>query len=392
MAIFYIFAVVFAFIGLLLWWKNPNITHQEYLIGSVVAFGLAVMFNIIAVANIHSQTSDFETRSGRVTQVEHWPSFVERWIETHTERYACGRDSKGNTTYCTRTYTTTEYDTHPERWYANRNFGKYDDSDGISEQLYNEIKIHFGEKVVNGGKQSYDHNGNLNSGDDTRYVTANDTGFIYPATITTSFENKIKASPNIFQFTKVPTNLNSRLFDWPTNPEWTHSDRLMGTARVINQFKFDQMNSRLGPIKRVNVIIIGFGNLDPIYGQYQQAKWIGGKKNDLVLTYTGGYSNTPAKTAFVFGWTESEMVKRNLSTILLKNPINDSILPLIEQEINKNYQIKDWSKFNYLTIYPKTWVYYVYFILICVSQIGIYLYFHNNWDRKNRWEHRRFYK
>src|SRR5690606_7368042 len=194
----------------------------------------------------------------------------------------------------------------------------------------------FGNSIVNGGKQNTHHGGHFDSGDNNVYVTPNETGFIYPAIITKSFKNRIKATPNIFQFAKIPTNVT--VYPYPHNGCWNESDRLFGTAAIlINKFKFDQFNASLGPLKKVNVIMIGFGGKDAMYGQYQEAAYIGGKKNDLVICYGGGSKQESAQWAYVFSWSEKDIVKRNIETILLNNPINDDILPLIGNEIKKNY-------------------------------------------------------
>ena len=317
-------------------------------------------------------------------RVEHHPAWTERWEEMHTETYACGTDSDGHTEYCTRVYYTTEYDHHPNHWEASRTFGSEDDDIIISESLYNEIKHYFGDVVKNGGNQSYDHGGAFIDGDRTIYATANDTHFLYPATKTKNFVNRIKATPNIFQFSKVPTNIV--LYGWPSNPVWNRSDRLMGTAATsIGVMAFDQLNSRLGASKKVNLIMIGVGNKENIYGQYYEAAFMGGKKNDLVMVYGGGSGTNHATWAYCFGWTEHNLVKRNLETILLNYPINDAILGQIEKEVGKNYQIKDWKQFDYITVYAPAWVYIVFIILMLVVQVGLYIYFNLNDEDKSYW-------
>ena len=132
------------------------------------------------------------------------------------------------------------------------------------------------------------------------------------------------------------------------------------------------MCSKLGPTKKVNVIIIGFPpNSDSSIAHLQEAAWIGGKKNDLILCYDTPKPNQLPTWAYVFGWTEETIVKANLQTILLTNPINDNILPLIYQEILKNYTIKEWKKFDYLQIEPPTWTYYLYILITAFTQ-GIF--------------------
>src|SRR5438445_641108 len=112
MYIFYILALLPIIIGAILWYKSKEICWQEWAIASGIALFIALIFNLFAILSIHLKTSDTETWSGYVTEVQYHPAWVEQWEEAHTETYACGTDSKGNTEYCTRTYYTTEYDHH----------------------------------------------------------------------------------------------------------------------------------------------------------------------------------------------------------------------------------------------------------------------------------------
>jgi hypothetical protein len=204
-------------------------------------------------------------------------------------------------------------------------------------------------------------------GDPNDYYAYRKTDWIEPVTTLKRWTNKVKAAPSVFSFIEVPTNVP--VFNYPQNKDEWHSDRLLGLAKGdINLFKFDCMNARIGAAKKVNIIMIGFDSSDSMLAEYQQAKYIGGKKNDIVLCYGKGWTR-------VFGWTDSELVKENLQTILLKNTINDDILPLIEKEIVKNYKIKDWTQFDYLSVEPTTNHYIWFFIIMFVIQTTLYIAF-----------------
>ncbi len=360
---FYLFALVPIVIGFILVWQKKEIDIKEWLLGSGAAILLAIVFHLVAC---NGMTRDVQTLSGKIISANHYPQWVECYQQSHSST-----DSKGNTT----TWITTEYETHYEKWSVNRNFGSKDDEENINESLYNQIKNKFGGKIERKGTQTGDHLGYKFSGDDSIYTTENQTGYIYPVTKTTTFTNKIKAAPTVFSFPKVPTNIN--VYEWPRNNDWMNSGRLLGTAAIFfDNYKFDCLNSELGPLKKVNLIIVGFGNKEEEIAHYQQAKWIGGKKNDLVICFSGS-KGKPANWCYVFGWTEKEIVKQNIQTIFLNNAVNNDILPLLAVEIKKNYIIKDWNKFSYITITPPTWSYYLYLILLTVTQIALYIWFNH---------------
>lgn len=371
MLLFYVCALIPVAIGAILWWRDKEIVWWEWLIGSIAAFAVAGIMHAVAIIGM---TADEETWSGQISKISYFPEWTERYEETHTSTTT---DSKGHSH--TRTWTTTEYDTHSEHWVAYRDFGTYDDDVNIEHQTYNEIAVKFGGTQHKDGEQSNDHfGGTCSSGDDSIYSVDNVNGYVSPVTTTRRFENKIKAAPTLFSFSKVPTNID--VYPWPDNPDWMHSDRLLGTASVlVDHYKWDCMNSSLGPRKKVNVIMVGFtADKSMDYGHYQEAKWIGGKKNDLVITFGGGSTTKPATWAYVFGWTESDLVKEDIQSMLLSHPINNDLIPLISKEIIANYKIKDWHKFDYISIEPPTWSYWVYFISMIVVQGGLYLFFQFN--------------
>jgi hypothetical protein len=386
MYIFYIGALLPLLIGAFILWKDEEVIWWEWLVGAGASFLVA---GIMHAAVITGMTGDIETWSGKIVKVSHYPRWVERWTKHHSETYYTG--SGNNRRSHTRRWTTTEYDTHSECWGVTRNFGSYEDEREVDKSFYDEVSQKFGGKIVRDGTQSSHHGGTCSSGDRNIYSMRNHTGYVFPVTITKSFENRIKAAPTVFSFAKVPTNIN--VYAWPENQNWNQSDRLIGTASLlVNLYKWDCMNSRIGPLRRVNVILVGFGKEPMEYARYQQAKWVGGKKNDLVLCFGGATKNKPAAWSYVFGWTESELVKKNLQTLLLDNPINDDIIPLISAEIEKNYVIKDWTKFSYITIDPPTWAYWVFFLFLILTQGGLYYFFHvNEYGKSVRSSYQRFH-
>lgn len=376
---FYLMAFIPIGIGLVLYIKNKNITWQEWIAGSVVALLTAVIFQYIAIAGM---TSDVETWSGEITATSRYGAWTERYRQSHTRTVGSGKNQR------TETYYTTEYDYHPEHWTVTRSFGNgHEDTKSVDEDTYKEIFANFGSQINETETQGTHHfGGTKSSGDNRIYITYNNTSYDYPVTKQVSFENRVKAAPSLFSFPKVPTNIT--VFEWPKNEDWMSSGRLLGTAAERIPIRtLDLMNTRIGYRKKVNVIIVGFDKNAPSdYGHWQEAAWIGGKKNDLVLCFKEG-DGRKAASSYVFGWTESEYCKKNLQTLLITHPINKDIIPLIEKEIVTSYKVKDWSKFDYITVEPPRWSYIVYIFVIFGTQTGLYVYFHKNEYTQNNREY-----
>jgi len=366
MVIFYFLAMLPIIFGFFLWWKNERIVFWEWLVGSAVAMATAGLMHYLTAKNL---TGDVETWSGTAVHVEYHTAWTETYQQMRTRTVGSGKRSR------TEVYYTTEFDFHPEHWRAYLDFDSERQEIRISHDYYSQIKREFGGSIVHGGRQSPSHLGGYRfSGDNNIYRTPNTTGFFRPVTQIKSFENRIKAARSVFSFVHPPSTVN--LFPYPANNDPFLSDRLLGLAKEhIGAYDWDSLNARLGPKKLVNLILIGF-NGDTDLSQFQESLWIGGKKNDLVLTY--GFDGNKVTWTRVFGWSESDVCKRNLETIMLKGISRKGIFKEIEDEVSANYVIKDWHKFDYLSIEPELKHFVIFFLVLVVTQAGLYIYFHQN--------------
>lgn len=365
MSYFYLLAFLPILVGLMLLAKNREVVWPEVLGSAALVFLLAGIFHFAAV---RSQVGDYETWSGQISRSTHFPRWVER-VETSVDDY----DSKGNRT---GSHTEVSYTTHQERWTADTTT---DDDHEITRGFFQQISRNFNNLTTETPYKSGFH-----SGDRNIYVAYNRTGFVYPTNTWRRFENRLRSVPNLFQFAKVPSGI--QVYPYPENRDWLKSDRLVGPIKSkVDQVAFDKMNSRLGPQKRVNVILVGFKNRDATAGHYQQSAWAGGKKNDLVLCYDA--TEEIPTWAFCFGWTEREVVKRNLESLVLEVGVTTAALPDIEREIAANYLIKDWHKFDYISIPPPRWSLVWFPIITVITQIGYWLWATNNQfsDQPRRW-------
>jgi hypothetical protein len=359
MYLFWVIAFVPIITWLVLWAMNKEVVLWEAAVSSGVALLMALIFQCLAVAGM---TSDIETWSGEIDHVTFHPEWVEKYRVSHTRTVGSGKNKR------TETYYTTHYRTHKEHWTADTTL---DTEHEITERFFIETRVKFKDYTTEDG-----HKSGFYSGDSKVYVSYNRTAYCYPVTKLARWSNRIKAAPSVFSFAPVPTNV--AVYPWPENPNWQASDRLLGTARqAVNLFEFDRVNARLGPLKKVNVIMVGFNSDDAKLGQFQQAKWVGGKKNDLVVCFGGETAKKPS-WAYVFGWTDKELVKQNLQTLLLSEGVSTAILPKIEEEIRRTYVIKDWSKFDYITLEPPTWSYWVYFSVVGITQVVLFFVFSSN--------------
>lgn len=365
----YLIALIPCLIGAYLSIKSKKVHWIEWLGGSACAFIVAGIFHVCSVKGM---THDIETLSGRVSSGVHRAAWRERYKEavykTVTKTSGVGKNRR---TYTERVFShyETRYCNHPDTYTLNCTVGS---PISVSRDFYYETVKLFGElKTVRGDRTTFKTGSTMVSGDPNDYHTSPVSGYLMPVTATHSFENRVKAAPSVFSFRKLTEKEAALVYDWPENDNRLKSSRVLGSAaNKISTLEWDRMNARLGPVKGVNVIIIGFAG-DSSIADIQEAKWIGGKKNDVVICYGADWAR-------VFGWTESAMCKRSLESIVLESAKDDSIIPKIEAEIFKTYVLKDWSKFDYISVEPPSWAYIVLIVVMGATQVGLYVFFHKN--------------
>lgn len=320
----------------------------------VFNFSFAFTFNYFACK---SALHDTETWSGKVVSTLHRPAWVERYDEAI---YRTVTHGTGKERYTTREFSHYESRTrhHPEDFHT---FDTFERCVAIDQKRFEEIaKLFGGYKPTEGVRRTGDHNSRMISGDSNDYVAfCGDK--IYPVTILKDWENRVKACPSLFSYPLVNGG-----FEYPLNYDTFKSDRLLGEARkIIDILEWDKLNAVLGPKKKVNLIAVGFVDKDIKESFNQEAKWIGGKKNDLVITFS--LSQGKISWVRVFGWSESDLVKRNIESLILKEGF---ILNKIEQIIIKDYEKKDWKKFNYLEVEISFSNYVWFLVIVLITNVG----------------------
>jgi hypothetical protein len=395
---FYLIACLPLIVAAGFWFYSKKVVLIEALVLAGIGFLLSGVFHMIAV---HGMTSDVETWSGQITSAVKHSAWQEAYMkeiyrteyyyvtETRSRTVGTGKNTRSET-YTVQVRKSREVFSHLEprtRWHS-ESFDAADTlgrSFGVDQGRYEDILSKHGDKRAFPGDRTnwgYRERGNhMISGDPNDYATVNKNNYVYAVTDVRPWENKVKASPSVFSYVKVPENMIPKLFEYPKNNDKFMSDRLVG-AGSWSGIEWDQMNARLGAVKKVNVVAVNFGaNSDPSLATWLESYWIGGKKNDLVICFGANgvenSSSTKPTWCHTFGWSEKEIVKRNIDTIVLENGIVSKTIPLIEKEIQANYTIKDWSKFDYLTV-EIPMAYFVWCLVLQLIAIGVWVFIATN--------------
>lgn len=379
MWLLYFACLIPVIIGGVLFVTSHKINWIEWIAGSICAFIVAGGTHYVS---FNSQTADFEVWSGQITHARQFSAWQEYYEEAiyrteyynDTESYT---DSNGRSRTRTVRKSRQVFD-HWEprtRWH-NEYFTCYSNintSYSISKEQYNLWKTQWqNEEKLRGDRSTFEHNSRQIGGDPYDYVTRCPENICEPVHTSYSVVNRLKAAQSVFNFVKVPPEIEKQLFKYPETQDPFQSGRLLGTSiGKINIKEWDKLNAKLGPLKKVNLIMIGFDSADHMLAEYQKSFWLGGKKNDLILIYGQNWAR-------VYGWSDSDILKKELEKLLLENPINEEILPEIKELVINGYEKTNWHKFEHLAVEPNGSAWFWFFLIMALTQAGLWFMFHGN--------------
>lgn len=139
----------------------------------------------------------------------------------------------------------------------------------------------------------------------------------------------------------------------------------------------------LGAQKQVNYILVFVpATYSQAYAETLKVKWLGGKKNDvIVIAAFDKYPTTPVWVQVV-SWTDSQLFKVKLRDRLKELPVwtPTEVLKVMKEETVAGFNRKQFSDFKNLEkqYRPSTTVIWVTFFLMLLCNIGLTWFFHKN--------------
>lgn len=188
-----------------------------------------------------------------------------------------------------------------------------------------------------------------------------------PVAKANKYTNYVKAVPHsLFNQNQLAMNKYGPLV--PAYPakvyDYQYIDRVLGVGvNIPNVVKWNNdlalMLRELGPSKQVNVIVMVTNVSDPMFEYAVQEKWLGAKKNDVVVIIgTPKYPNI--EWVRVVSWTDKQLFKVQLRDDILdlKTVDQSKILGILNQHVSTSFVRKNMRDFEYLDseILPPDWV------------------------------------
>lgn len=239
----------------------------------------------------------------------------------------------------------------------------------IDQTTYNRLVGQFGNNTwENLHRKFYTKNGN-------KYVARwqGEWDRCEPVTEEHSYENRVQASKNVFNFAAVDPKAFD-LFEHPKIVGYTQRCVLgnAGPSTVHGEKKIAYLNATLGASRQVRLYVLVFKNQSVQAGIDQEAYWKAGNKNEFI-TCIGVDDSYEVQWCHVFSWTEVDALK-----IAARSAVSDqkqldlvAYADWLGKEIPAQWRRKNFCDFNYLTVDPPMSAVIWTFVITLLVSIGI---------------------
>lgn len=355
LALLLVFPLVWPFIAKAIWKHEITLTELSLNIVIVVAAVSAVW-----AGGRYAQSADVEILNGQVASKD-------------SRRVSCEHDYQCNPhTVCRGTgkarSCTTEYDTcHEHSW----------DQSWYLQTTVSELEV-----------PRVDRRG---TSEPPRWTAARPGD---PVAVAHDHTNYIKGAPDsLFSAVAEQTALSRFAEQLPAYPlsiyDLHYVDRVLSNGVAVPDLaawnKDVAMRLRtLGPQKQANWVVVVTKSADPTYADALRVKWLGGKKNDIVVVL-GAPAYPKLEWVRVLSWTDKELFKVQLRDDLLKVQTVDreTVLGLMERHTKASFERKHMKDFVYLAneIQPPGWLLVLAGSLGVAGSIGLSLFLSRNNSR-----------
>lgn len=325
-----------------------EITWKEMIVACVAS---AALSGTVYGLGLYGETADVEILNGEVVSKE-------RIHDSYQKPYDCNckTDKKGN-----RTCSTCYEDRYTVTWNCNTNLGtiRIDHEDSGSRSVYRKPDPARYTSIRPGDPVAVEHSF-------TNYVKAVPDSLFHPNQ-TRKFDALIPEYPNdVFDFYRI-----NRVFAMgvpvPDLADWNQD--------------LSMLLRKLGPQKQANVVVLFVNTNDQSYIHALEGKWIGGKKNDIIVV-VGTTAYPKIDWVAVSSWTDKTLFKVQLRDEIFSQSTIDraQILAAIDKHTMASFERKKMKDFEYLKtqIEPPVWVLTLSVILGIICSVGLSFYFYRN--------------
>ena len=324
-------------------WNRDVSLKEIIIIGVSNSFILGIVFAVASYQN----TLDTEIHNGYVISKSRDKVSCSHSYQCHCIQVSCGKD-------CTTEICQTCY-SHPNDWNYN-----------VKTSIGN-LKI---DRIDSQGK---------NIPPRFNAVKINE-----PVSLERTFQNYIKGSERTLF--KEHINSDIKVQQYPRTYDYYRINRVINASNIsinINLINNELNNAlrELGAKQKMNIIVYFWNHENDDYDRIVESKWLGGKKNDLIVMIN--VQGSDIKRVHTFGFSENAEVYYKVNRLVQEvNTINEEEIVKAILEGSKSFKKKSMQDYAYLKdeVHPSIWlILFAMFLSIGISSFLSYKAVKEEW-------------
>lgn len=201
-----------------------------------------------------------------------------------------------------------------------------------------------------------------------------------PVAMPHGYTNYVKGAPDsLFQ---IIADYKGKLPEYPGFYDYQYQDRVVGAPQEDARWNRNmaEMLKTIGPERQANVVLV-ITDQPPRFADALRSKWIGGKKNDVVIV-VGTATYPDIRWVRVFSWAKYDIINVSLRNALLDSRRLDPLqtILIVRDKVRQLYVRRPMADFEYLKddVHPSGWVMVLALILGTLASLGAAYIFHRN--------------
>lgn len=312
----------------------------------------------------YSLVNDYERHGGWVVEARYFEDWNEYISKTCTREVGSGKNKT------TETYDCSYVEYHPPIW-------EVEDSNGYVKEINEGQFINLTNKFNN--RHFVDLNRHYYTNDGDEYITrwqGNQESF-QPFVTEHRYENRVQATHGVINFPPISKKeaRNLGLYDYPELKDCFYDPVVLGDCQDKQEADkiLQTQNAKLGARKQVRFWVLIFHDKPREIGFDQESYWIGGNKNEIVVSI-GLDSTNKVMWCHPFCWSPDGYANNDVMRINIRDYVEkqkeiklvDTANFIVEEALDK-FQRKHFKEFSYLAVDTPTWAYWVIYILTIIS-------------------------
>lgn len=292
-----------------------------------------------------------------VRYYEPWDEYIHRTC-SYTTCSGSGKDQTCTTHYYDCSYVAY----HPEYWAV---VDSGENTFEISQEKYRSLvkKFEVQPFFVELNRNYHSYDGNMYKAPWSGTVAT-----LEPDNISYSYANRVQAARSVFNYETV-TEEQAKvlgLFEYPKVSTFDYPSVLgnCGDNTKEANAKLRYWNAVLGHAKELRMWMLCTASKDPNFGRQQEAYWVGGNKNEVVVILGDGWTH-------VFSWTDSKTPLVEIRNYAAENRDPLLVADFMADKLASGFVRKHFEDFDYLTIEPPTWYIVLTFCLVVLLNGGV---------------------